>query len=61
MADLGVPCPFHVAPGERCPARLQAVMFEGRLLLSAGIAGHLQIVHGMGLQAAWHMAHKAAQ
>lgn len=50
-----VRCPYRIGDWH-CPTDLQAVSFEGRLLLSAGVASHLQTVHGMGMQSAWHVA-----
>jgi hypothetical protein len=39
---------------------LQAVTFEGRQSLAAGIAAHLQTVHGWTLQEAWRAANSRA-
>lgn len=61
MVDLGHPCPLS-EPGNvpPCPTRLQPVTFEGHASLAAGIAGHLQTVHGWTLQNAWRAANRAA-
>ena len=60
--EIGVPCPIQRlgVPWETdpCKADLQGVTFEGRFSVAAGVAAHLQTVHGIGLQTSWRLANQ---
>lgn len=61
LAECPATMPTNTGAGwVPCPTMLQAVTFEGRQSLAAGIAAHLQTVHGWTLQEAWRAANSRA-